>query len=70
MKFLKVSAVRCDAKGLPTQGSMRTEMRLNTDLIEAISGTSIQLKGGNMYQFGDSLYKDFKVGNGVDLNKI
>ncbi|GAB4156252.1 MAG: hypothetical protein Tsb0033_06580 [Winogradskyella sp.] len=70
MRFLKVTAVSCNQQGISRQGVPRVEMRINIDMISFISGTTIQIKGGDLFKIGSTWYKDFRVAAGVNIDEI
>lgn len=62
MSFIKVTAEQCNSQGLTAQISIRSEFHLNTDLIGAINGKTIYLKGGDIVNLGGNYYKNFALG--------
>ena len=70
MNFISVTAQQCNPQGITNQGTPPTELRINKDLIGAIRGNEILLKGGNIIALGGSHWTNFRLGNGVNVNSL
>lgn len=68
MQFIKVTAEQCNSQGLTaSQGrpARTSPFHLNTDLIGAIMGSEVILKGGTLLNIGDNFYKSIRLADGV-----
>lgn len=61
MSFLKVRAYQCNVQGMVRPESTPTNIHLNIDLIGAIHGNQILLKGGEILHVGQSYYTRFEL---------
>jgi hypothetical protein len=64
MNFIKVTADQCNQQGQTSPQIPRSEFHLNIDLIGAIKGNSILLKGSEIINLGGSWYKNIILAQG------
>jgi len=70
MKFIEVFATQCNSQGLTRGTSYPEKFFLNLDLVAAIKSDSLMLKGGDALIIGGNYYKDFRIVNSGDLEKL
>lgn len=70
MNFVKVTAQPCNPQGDIESRIVRTEFHLNKDLIGAINGTTILLKGGNIIALGKNHYTDLQLAQGIKIEDL
>ncbi|KNB61272.1 hypothetical protein [Chryseobacterium sp. Hurlbut01] len=70
MKFIEVLAIQCNSQGLTKGASYQERFFLNLDLVGAIQGNSIRLKGGDLLIIGGLNYKDLQIANIADLERL
>lgn len=67
MSFIKVTAKQCNQQGMTAPQLPAMEFHLNIDLIGAISGNGVLLKGGAIINMGGHWYTDFKLAHGQKI---
>ena len=71
MRFVSVTALSCNSQGIQgRQGSPREAFHLNVDLIGAIKGRDVWLKGGKILTVAGNYYIDIKLVEGVNIEEI
>lgn len=70
MNFIKVTALQCNPQGNVQPNAMKSELRINKDLICAINDTTILLKGGNIISLGKNYYTDLHLAKGVKIEDL
>jgi len=70
MKFVKVYASPCNEKGQSREGTPARTINLSVDLIGAIEGDLVMIKGGEIIRLGSQWFKEIRLVNPSDLNNL
>mgnify|MGYP001123943084 CR=1 FL=1 len=57
--FIDVKAENCNVQGITDQKQPKVDLKLNIDLIGAIQGNVVLLKGGKILNLGDKYFTNF-----------
>ncbi|MBC7887255.1 MAG: hypothetical protein H7Z13_05155 [Ferruginibacter sp.] len=67
MSFIAVTADPCNPQGHTSSQIPRSDLQLNVDLIGAIRGNEVLLKGDDVINLGGHYFKNFKLARGVQI---
>lgn len=70
MTFIPVTAIPCNSQGHSDQRSQRVNLRLHKDLVGAINGNEIYLKGGNILNTGGHYFINITLDQNVNLENV
>lgn len=67
MSFISVTADQCNPQGHTSSQIPRSDLQLNVDIIGAIRGNEVLLKGDDVIILGGNYFKNFKLARGVQI---
>ncbi len=70
MRFIEVLGIQCNSQGLTRGASVEERFYLNLDLVAGIEDSFIRLKGGDLLIMGGKYFKDIRIANNSDLQKL
>lgn len=71
MQFIPVTADQTNSQGTVGQShAPRVSFRINSDLVGAIKGTDVLLKGGNILSIGGNYYTNIRLAENVKVESL
>jgi len=67
MSFIRVTAEECNPQGHTSSQTPPSELQLNVDLIGAIRGNEVLLKGDEVIFLGGHYFRNFNLAKGVHV---